>query len=155
MEIAVEEAAGQQQMVLHGTFDTADQIIAMSKDAKGIGVDAVLLGHSNHFYPRTTKDIADYTRGVCDAIDLGVVLFIAGHWNFGRIDAAGYPMETILYLAEVENVIAVKYEVGQPGAVGTYECFEALQDVNVEPSLPDWAAFIAKRPRAVARQMIG
>lgn len=136
MEIAVDEAAGRHQLVLHGTFDTADQIIAMSKDAKAIGLDAVLLGHPNSFYPKTAQDIIDYTKGIADAIDLGVVLFIAGHWNFGRIDVSGYPLDAIVELCDVENVVAVKYEVGQPGAVGTYECFKALQDLPVVPSDP-------------------
>lgn len=136
MEIAVDEAGGKHQMLLHGTFDTADDIIEMSKEARSIGCDAVLLGHPNSFYPKTPQDIIDYTKYVCDAVDLGVVLFIAAHWNFGRVDVSGYPPQAINELVNVENVIGVKYEVGQPGAVGTYECFKSLQGKHVVPSDP-------------------
>jgi 4-hydroxy-tetrahydrodipicolinate synthase len=59
MEIAVDEAAGRHQLLLHGTFDTSDQIIAMCKVAEAVGIDAVLLGHPNSFYPQTRQDIVD------------------------------------------------------------------------------------------------
>jgi 4-hydroxy-tetrahydrodipicolinate synthase len=144
MEIAVDEARGEHQILLHGAFDTAEQVIEVSKDAKAIGLDAVLLGHPNSFYPTSAQDIIDYTRKVCDAVDLGVVLFCAQHWNFTRVDPAGYPLDAIVELADVENVIGVKYEVGRPGATGTYECFKALSDHNIvvsdpfEPNAPIW-----------------
>ena len=144
MEIAVDEAAGRHQILLHGTFDTADQIIAVCKEAEAIGADAVLLGHPNSFYPKTAKDIVDYTRYVCDNTALGVVLFCAVHWNFQRVHPSGYPMEAVLELADVENVIGVKFEVGRPGAVANYECFRQLagRDIVVsdpfEPNMPIW-----------------
>jgi 4-hydroxy-tetrahydrodipicolinate synthase len=144
MEIAVDEADGQHQILLHGAFDTPETIIDVSKEAKSIGLDAVLLGHPNSFYPKTTQDIVDYTKKICDSVDLGVVLFCAQHWNFARVHPSGYPLDAIVELAGLENVIGVKYEVGRPGATGTYECFKALQDTNVvvsdpfEPNAPIW-----------------
>lgn len=144
MEIAVDEAAGRHQLLLHGTFDTADQIVAVCKDAEAAGMDAVLLGHPNSFYPKTAQDIVDYTKYVCERTDLGVVLFCAVHWNFQRIHSSGYPMEAVVELADVENVIGVKYEVGRPGAVANYECFKQLADKQVvvsdpfEPNAPIW-----------------
>ena len=144
MEIAVDEAAGAHQILLHGTFDTAEQVIEMSKDAKAIGLDAVLLGHPNSFYPTSNQDIINYTRKICDAVDLGVVLFCAQHWNFARVHPSGYPLDAIVELAGLENVVGVKYEVGRPGATGTYECFKALSDHEVvvsdpfEPNAPIW-----------------
>lgn len=144
MEIAADEARGEHQLLLHGTFDTADQVIAVCKDAEAVGMDAVLLGHPNSFYPRTTQDIIDYTRYICDQIDLGVVLFCAVHWNFQRVHSSGYPMDAVVTLADVENIIGVKFEVGRPGAVGNYECFKQLAAKNVvvsdpfEPNAPIW-----------------
>ena len=144
MEIAVDEAGGRHQILLHGTFDTADQVIAVCKDAEAVGVDAVLLGHPNSFYPKTAQDIIDYTTYVCDRVELGVVLFCAVHWNFQRVHSSGYPMEAVVELADLENVIGVKYEVGRPGAVANYECFKALAGKPVvvsdpfEPNAPIW-----------------
>ena len=136
MEIAVDEAGGRHQILLHGTFDTAEQVIEMTKDAAAIGLDAMLLGYPNSFYPKTPQDIYDFTRKVCDGVDLGVVLFCAQHWNFSRVHPSGFPLQTIVDLCELENVIAVKYEVGRPGATGTYEAFKTLKNANVIPSDP-------------------
>lgn len=144
MEIAVDEAAGKHQILLHGTYDTAEQIIAMTKEAESIGVDAVLLGHPNSFYPKSAQDIVDYTKHVCDNVNLGVVLFCAVHWNFQRVHPSGYPMPAVVELADLPNVVAVKFEVGRPGAVGNYEAFRQLAGKNVvvsdpfEPNMPIW-----------------
>lgn len=144
MEIAVDEAGGKHQILLHGTFDTADEIVDMCKAAEEIGLDGALLGHPNSFYPKTTQDIVDYTKYVCERIELGVVLFCAVHWNFQRIHSSGYPMEAVVELADVENVVGVKFEVGRPGALANYECFRQLagKDVVVsdpfEPNAPIW-----------------
>lgn len=144
MEIAVDEAAGRHQLLLHGTFDTADQIVAVCKEAEAVGVDAVLLGHPNSFYPQRTQDIVDYTKYVAERTDLGIVLFCAVHWNFQRVHSSGYPMEAVVELADVENVIGVKFEVGRPGALANYECFKALAGKEIvvsdpfEPNAPIW-----------------
>ena len=144
MEIAVDEAAGRHQLLLHGTFDTADQIVAVCKEAEAVGIDAVLLGHPNSFYPQRAQDIVDYTKYVAERTNLGVVLFCAVHWNFQRVHSSGYPMEAVVELADVENVIGVKFEVGRPGALANYECFKALADKQIvvsdpfEPNAPIW-----------------
>ncbi|MCY4427952.1 MAG: dihydrodipicolinate synthase family protein [Halieaceae bacterium] len=145
MEIAVDEAGGEHYFMLHGAFDTANDIIKMTKDAEAIGVDGMLLGHPNSFYPQSPKDILDYTHYICSNVDIGVTLFAAHHFNFDRVDVSGYPTEVMVEAAKTEeNVVAVKYEVGRPGVVGTYECFKALAGTGVlvsdpfEPSCPLW-----------------
>lgn len=144
MEIAVDEAKGRHYFVLHGTFDTPKEQIAMAADAKAIGINAVLVGYPNSFYPKTEAELLDYTRDLCDNIDLAVVLFAAHHWNFTRLHSSAFPLEVIRQCAQAESVVAVKYEVGRPGAVGTYECFKALKKSRVlvsdpfEPNAPIW-----------------
>lgn len=136
MEIAVDEAKGEHYFLLHGAFDTADDIIAMTKIAESIGIDGMLLGHPNSFYPKTTGQLRDYLNYIVDAVDLGVVLFAAHHFNFDRLDPAGYPLDVIVDVAKADNVMAVKYEVGRPGVIGTYECFKAFKDSKVIVSDP-------------------
>lgn len=137
MDIAVDEAGGRHQILLHGAFDTAGDIVAMCKAGEAAGVDAVLLGHPNSFYPRTAADIIDYTAHVCNATELGVILFCAVHFNFQRVDPSGYPLDAIEHLVDnVPNVIGVKYEVGRPGAVGNFECFRRLAEKRVVVSDP-------------------
>ena len=89
MEIAVDEAKGRHFFLMHGTFDTPDEIVAMAKEAERIGVEGVLLGHPNSLYPTSENQLYDYLAYVCERTDLAVCLFAAGHWNFsGCIRAA-------------------------------------------------------------------
>ncbi len=64
MEIAVDEARGQHHFLLHGTFDTADDVVAMAEHAQRVGVSGLLLGYPNSFYPKSARDIYEYTAYV-------------------------------------------------------------------------------------------
>ena len=59
MEIARDEAAGRHRLLLQGTFDTAEEIITMANDARTIGIDAMLLGHPNSFYPTSAQQVEE------------------------------------------------------------------------------------------------
>lgn len=145
MEIAVDEAAGRHLLILHGMFDTAEQIVTMSKNARAVGMDAVLLSYPNSYYPTSVSDLHSYSESVCSQIDLPTVLFAAWHWNFGRLHPSGFPLETFVSLAELANVVAVKYEPSKgPGAVAVHECFKAFAGTGIrvsdaqEANLPTW-----------------
>lgn len=144
MEIAVDEGAGRHQFVLQLSFDTLEQMTRASRIAQDVGVDAVLMAHPNSFYPMTAGELAEFTRAVCTASDLGVILFCAPHYNFKRLDPSGYPLEVWDELVDLETVVALKYEVGQPGVVGSFECLRRFADRGVlvcdpyEPNLLLW-----------------
>ena len=131
MEIAVDEANGKHNFLLHGTFDTPKDIIEMSKIGEAIGMDGLLLGHPNSFYPTTEKELYDYLAHVCNHTDLGVCLFAAGHWNYTRLHPSGYPPQVLARAADLENVVAVKYEVARPGIAGDYEFWKMIRDKRV------------------------
>src|SRR5437868_9083470 len=59
MEVAVDEAKGKHFFLMHGTFDTPDEIVEMAKVAEQIGVEGILLGHPNSFYPKTDGQLYD------------------------------------------------------------------------------------------------
>jgi 4-hydroxy-tetrahydrodipicolinate synthase len=136
MEIAVDEAAGRHRFLLQGTFDTADDIIAMANDALTIGVDGMLLGHPNSFYPTSARQVEDYTVDICQATDLAVVLFVVEHSNLRRLDVRGFPADVLERLTEVETIVAVKYEVGRQQTTNTYETFRRLEYADVLLSDP-------------------
>lgn len=145
MEIAVDEAAGRQYFVLHGSFDTMEDTLAMAKAARSVGVDALLMAYPNSFHPSSAAELSAYTRAVCEGCDLATVLFCAPHFNFARLDRSGFPLQVWEDLVGIDNVVALKYEVGQPGVVGSWECFERFRDSGVlvcdphEPNLIPWA----------------
>jgi dihydrodipicolinate synthase/N-acetylneuraminate lyase len=131
MEIAVDEAGGKHRFLMHGTFDTPDDIVAMAKAGEEIGMEGVLLGHPNSFYPTSADQLYDYLRYVCDRTRLGVCLFAAGHWNFQRLHPSGYPPKVLARAADIENVVAIKYEVGRPGIAGDYEFWKMIKGKRV------------------------
>jgi len=144
MEIAVDEAAGRHYLVLHGSFNTLDELVRVTRDAKSIGVDAVLLCYPNSFYPTTVGQLEGYVRDFAKRCELGIILFSAPHFNFDRLDDRGYPLSCLLNVVDLPNVVAVKYEVGQPGVLGSYEAFRKLARHNLivtdpfEPNLLMW-----------------
>jgi dihydrodipicolinate synthase/N-acetylneuraminate lyase len=136
MEIAVDEAAGRHRFLLQGVFDTAQDIVDMANDARVIGVDGMLLGHPNSFYPTSAQQLEEYTVDICGGTDLAVVLFVVEHSNLRRLDVRGFPADVLDRLTEVETIVAVKYEVGRQQTTNTYETFRRLQDANVLLSDP-------------------
>jgi len=136
MEIALDEASGRHHFLLQGVFDTAEDIIDMANDARALGVDGMLLGHPNSFYPTSPQQVEDYTVDICRATDLAVVLFVVEHSNLRRLDVRGFPADVLDRLTEVDTIVAVKYEVGRQQTTNTYETFRRLQDANVLLSDP-------------------
>lgn len=145
MEIAADESKGRHAFLLQGVFDTPADTISMNRDAAAIGIDGVLLGQPNSFYPTTPGQLEAYTRMVCEATDLPVVLFIVAHSNLARLDPRGYPQEVLERLVEVDTVVAVKYELGRARTMVTYDCFRRLADKDIllsdpmEYNAPMWA----------------
>lgn len=145
MEWAVDEARGRQRFVLQLSFDTFEQIEAAAQLAERSGVDALLMAQPNSLYPATVPELTSFTRAVCGASDLGVILFCAPHFNLKRFHPSGYPLEVWDELVDLDTVVALKYEVGQPGVVGALHCFRRFADRNVlvcdpyEPNLIAWA----------------
>jgi dihydrodipicolinate synthase/N-acetylneuraminate lyase len=144
MEIAIDEASGEHRFLLQGAFDTAEDIVTLANDARSLGIDGMLLGHPNSFYPTSAQEVEDYTLEICRATDLAVVLFLVEHSNLRRLDARGFPADVLDRLTEVDTIVAVKYEVGRQQTTNTYETFKRLQDADVllsdpmEFSAPMW-----------------
>jgi len=144
MEIAIDEASGEHRFLLQGAFDTAEDIVTLANDARSLGIDGMLLGHPNSFYPTSAQEVEDYTVEICRATDLAIVLFLVEHSNLRRLDARGFPADVLDRLTEVDTIVAVKYEVGRQQTTNTYETFKRLQDADVllsdpmEFSAPMW-----------------
>lgn len=136
MEIAVDEAGGAHRFLLQGAFDTIEDIVQMSRAAERIGVDGLLLGHPNSFYPETPAEVEDYTSNVAEATDLPIVLFVVAHSNLARFDHRGYPQAVLERLARLDTVVAVKYELGRHQAGVTYDCFSRMRGIPVLLSDP-------------------
>lgn len=105
------------QLLIHGSFNTVDEAIEACRYGERHGAEAVLLSYDPNFYPRSEDDVFDYTRRVSEGTDLGIVLFAVPTWGFGRFHPSQFPPALIERMAELDTVIAVKYEANQPGLV--------------------------------------
>ena len=131
MEIAVDEAGGRQRFLVAAVFDTVEDTVAMVDAAQGIGLEGVLLGHPNSFYPNSEGQLYDYLAHVANGTNLPVCLFVTVQMNLSRLDTSGYPMGVLTRMADLENVVAVKYEVGRPGIAGDYQLWRGLKGKRV------------------------
>lgn len=139
MEIAVDEAKDRHRFLLHGCFDTPEDVVRMAQTAEEIGIEGLLLGHPPSFYPKSEKELYDYNEFVCARTNLAVVGFAQPYWNFDRLHAAGYPPQVMLDSAKLENMVACKWEVG--GIAGHYDFWLKIRNLNIMYSDPMEANF--------------
>jgi 4-hydroxy-tetrahydrodipicolinate synthase len=121
IEIAAAAAPPTHHLVIHGSFDTLEDVVTVCRFAEEHGGVLLLLSYPLTFYPRSAQDIVAYTRAVSRATDLGIILFAVGFWGFRRLHPSAFPPEAIVELAREETVVALKYEVGHPGTGGMVE----------------------------------
>jgi 4-hydroxy-tetrahydrodipicolinate synthase len=134
VDVAVDEARGRHHFLIHGTFDTADDVVEIARYGEQAGASGLLLGYPNSFYPKTAADVTEYNRYVCERTNLATVLFAATHWNLGRLDPTGFPIQALLDSADVPNVVACKHEAG--GNVASYEFFKKAKNKGILLSDP-------------------
>lgn len=145
MEIAVDERPKGFRLVLHGAFDTVEDVIAMCNHAADLGIEAVLLAYPLTFFPRDSRELVAYTRAVSEGTDLAIILFAVGHWGFRRLHPSQFPPEALEEMADIDTVVALKYECGHPGTGGMVQIQRKLGKKLVvadpmEPNCPAWIA---------------
>jgi 4-hydroxy-tetrahydrodipicolinate synthase len=120
----VDEAAGRLVITHHASWNNLEQNIEAIRGAEAAGAEFVLLSYPPNFYPETEQDIYDYTKAVCDATNLAVMLFPMFLWGFsGRIHPSDIPARLIRRLIDdCPNVAAIKAEGGFPSIQSVIEC---------------------------------
>lgn len=80
-QIMVDEAKGRMIVVHHAVFNTLEDNIAAVKRAEANGAELVLLGYPPHFYPKSYEEVYQYSKAICDATNLAVMLFPVPIWG--------------------------------------------------------------------------
>ena len=129
----VEAARGKGKVICGtGTYDTAETI-ELTLDAERAGADAVLVVTPYYNRPPQRGLIAHFTK-VADATELPMILY-----NIPGRTACLIELDTLLRLAEVDNIVAVKDSTG--------DLLTASRIIQESPpdfdlySGDDWAAF--------------
>lgn len=121
----------------HASWNNLEQNIEAVKMAEEAGADFVLLSYPPNFYPESEDDIFEYTKAVCDATNLAVMLFPMFLWGFAsRIHPSDIPVSVLRRLIdECPNVAAIKAEGGFPSIQSVIECHRLFGD-EVVISMP-------------------
>jgi 4-hydroxy-tetrahydrodipicolinate synthase len=123
----VDQAAGRLLIIHHAVFNNLEENIDAVRRAEAAGADLVLLGYPPYFHPRSLEDVYDYTRAVCDATNLAVMLFPIPSWGFSRLHPADIPVPLLRRLVDdCTNVAAIKAEGGSPVIMGLIEVHRAF-----------------------------
>jgi 4-hydroxy-tetrahydrodipicolinate synthase len=127
--IARETANGRLKLFAHAAFGTLADNVEAIRLAEREGADLVLLAYPPQFWPTSLDEVYDWTRAVCDATDLGVMLFGLPAWGFERIHPAGMPVSFVRRVLEtIPNIVAIKAEQGFPLVAGVCEMYHHFRD---------------------------
>jgi 4-hydroxy-tetrahydrodipicolinate synthase len=131
-QYARDTAGGKLGLFFHAAWGTLADNIEAVRLAEKAGADLVLLSYPPQFWPTTEQEIYDYTRALCDATQLGVMLFPIPLWGFERIHPAGMSVELVRRLLEdVPNIVAIKSEQGFPLFAGVAEMWHHFAEKAV------------------------
>ncbi|MFV0645407.1 MAG: dihydrodipicolinate synthase family protein [Sphingomonadaceae bacterium] len=120
--IMADQSAGRLIVVHHAVFNTLEDNIRAARLAEEAGAELMLLGYPPYFYPTDAEEIYAYTKALCDATGMAVMLFPIPTWGFGRIDPIDIPKAVLRQLIdECRNVVSIKAEGGAPHIMGAID----------------------------------
>lgn len=122
VRIMAEEAAGRLLVVHYAIFNSLAENVEAVKRAEAAGADFVLLGYPPFFFPKSYDEVFDYTKAVCDATNLAVMLFPIPTWGFQRLHPADLPVDFLRKAIDAcPNIAAIKAEGGMPNIMAAIE----------------------------------
>lgn len=108
-DLAVDACAGRAQTIMSCSDQNMDVVIELAKHAQQVGADYIVV-HAPmlHFFKAQDETLLNYYRTIADKVDIGIAL-----WSHPD---SGYLMSPQLcsQLADIENVVAIKYSVPRP-----------------------------------------
>jgi len=109
LELAVEATGGRAQTIMSCSDQNLDVVIDLARHAQGAGADYIVVhAPTLHFVSEHDETVYRYYEAVSQSVDIGIAL-----WSHPD---SGYLMSPQLCdrLADLENVVAIKYSVPRP-----------------------------------------
>ena len=106
-ELAVEAAGKDRGVMVSCSDQSLDTVVELAKHAQAIGAEYIVVHTPLLYFGAHTDDtLYEYYRYIAEQVDIGVTL-----WN--QPPDCGYTLEpeTCLRIAEIPNVVAIKYSV--------------------------------------------
>ncbi|WP_137390995.1 dihydrodipicolinate synthase family protein [Rhodoligotrophos defluvii] len=105
-ELAVDACAGRAATIMSCSDQNLDTVIELARHAQAVGADYIVV-HAPvlHFFKAHDETLLNYYSAIAQAVDIGIAL-----WSHPD---SGYLMSPELCnrLADIENVVAIKYSV--------------------------------------------
>ncbi len=108
-ELAVEATGEHGQTIMSCSDQNMDVVIDLARHAEEVGADYIVVhAPALHFFREQDETLLGYYRAVAESVNIGVAL-----WSHPD---SGYLMSPQLCnrLADIENVVAIKYSVPRP-----------------------------------------
>ena len=108
-EIAVEETSGKAGTIMSCSDQNFDTVIELAKHAEAVGADYIVV-HAPVLNFVTDQDdtVYEYYKAICEKVNIGIAM-----WSHPD---SGYLMspELCARIAELPNIVAIKYSVPRP-----------------------------------------
>lgn len=144
IEIAVDEAGGDLITIVQAAEPTLELNTVLAENAEQAGADLIMPSFPSAFYPQSEDEVRDYFAALAGSTSVGMIIFAAHLWNFGRLHSSTFSPQLIGRLIDdCPNVAAIKNEIGFPAVAGVSQIFELYSDkvVVTEPlemNAPAW-----------------
>lgn len=108
-DIAVEETQGRAQTIMSCSDQNFDTVLDLARHAQAIGADYIVV-HAPvlHFLHDRDDTLYNYYRMLSEALDIGIAMW--SHPDSGYIMSP----ELCARIAELPNIVAIKYSVDRP-----------------------------------------
>ena len=142
-ETVVDEAGADLLVDAYVSANSFEDTLAAARLAQDVGCHSILLAYPPYWRPTSPDDIYEFTKAICDAIDIGVIAYPSHKYDFERFHPSTFPPALLDRIADIDNVIAMK--LGVIDVAFATECFERLGDrvLLAEPSPNHWSTFVS------------
>lgn len=126
IEIVADEARGKILVSTTLFCNSIEQNIELARHAHKVGVHNGLLGYPPNYFPASEEQVFQDTKRICEASDLGIVLYATHKLNFERFHPSGFRPVLLERMADLDTVVALKLGSADWGFIG--EVFDRCGD---------------------------
>ncbi len=144
ISIVNDEARGRVITSVCALLDTVEQNIDVLQHHEKTGGTMGMLGHPLIYDPESEEELVRNFKYMADSTNLALH-FYPGRLRLRRFHPCGWPMDTVKQIADIENIVAMKF-AGGTSLVQAIHCFEMVGDkILVGDAMPDrWFVTIPK-----------
>jgi len=111
IEVTVDQTNGRVPVIAGTGSQSGEETIKLTKDAKDVGADAVLVVTPYYFKP-SDREIFKHYRSISEAVDIPIVLY-----NVPKFTGFNLEPEAVKRLTELDSIVGIKDSSGNLGQI--------------------------------------